>query len=233
MSGITAWLKQLDYESLLQTAITALAALVCIIFHEMSHGFVAYKLGDPTAKRAGRLSLNPLKHIDLIGLVCMVVFHFGWAKPVPVDARNFKHIRRDFALTALAGPLSNLLLAVVSITIYSGLYGMYAYFSWNSWTIYVIYFFLCVGMLSVSLAVFNLLPVPPLDGAKVLFSFLPQKWYYWLLRYERYGFLLLAALLFFGVLDAPLNFLSDGLLNWLVDICWWPVKLIGSLVGQE
>lgn len=233
MDGIIAWLKQLDIESLLETAIAALAALVCIIFHEISHGFVAYKLGDPTAKRAGRLSLNPLRHIDVIGFVCMVIFHFGWAKPVPVDARNFKHFRRDFALTALAGPISNLLLAVVSLTIYSGLYGLYCYNFWESWTIYIIYFFLYVGILSASLAVFNLFPIPPLDGSKVLFSFLPQKWYGWLLQYERYGFVLLAVLLCIGVLDAPLEYLSDGLLNWLIDICWWPVRLIGSLVGQE
>lgn len=116
MNGFSAWLEQLQYERLLDLVVTVAAALLCITIHETCHGWAAYRLGDPTAKQAGRLTLNPLRHIDLLGLVCMAVAHFGWAKPVPINPGNFRHFRRDTAITALAGPLSNLVLAVLLIT---------------------------------------------------------------------------------------------------------------------
>ena len=109
MDGFVAWLKQLQFDGVWQTAVLVAASLLCITFHETCHGLVAYWLGDPTAKRAGRLTLNPLRHIDIGGLLMMALFRFGWAKPVPVDMRYFKHPKRDMALTAAAGPLSNIL----------------------------------------------------------------------------------------------------------------------------
>ena len=114
MSAFRAWLAQLQFDGVWQTAVLVAASLLCITFHETCHGFVAYRLGDDTAKRAGRLTLNPLKHVDLPGLVMMAIFRFGWAKPVPVDMRKFRHPKRDMALTALAGPVSNVLLAYVA-----------------------------------------------------------------------------------------------------------------------
>ena len=115
MGSFQSWLNQLNYEKLLELAITLVAAMVCIIPHEVSHGYAAYRLGDPTAKHAGRLTMNPLRHIDPVGLLVMAVAHFGWAKPVPVDPRYFKKPKQGMALTALAGPVSNLLLALLAL----------------------------------------------------------------------------------------------------------------------
>ena len=122
MDGFVAWLKQLQFDGVWQTAVLVAASLLCITFHEVSHGWVAYRLGDPTAKDAGRLTLNPLKHIDMMGLLMMVVFKFGWAKPVPVNMMRFRNPKRGMALTALAGPVSNVLLALVFLFLYGLLY---------------------------------------------------------------------------------------------------------------
>lgn len=226
MSAFQSWLNQLEYEKLLELLITVAAALVCITLHEVSHGYAAYRLGDPTAKNAGRLSLNPIRHMDWFGLLSMALLGFGWAKPVPIDPGNFKHFRRDTALTALAGPVANVLITAVALTCYSGLAGLSYDLGQPQWLRYAAQFFLYTATLSASLAVFNLIPVPPLDGSKVLFALLPSKSYAWLLRYERYGFFLMAVLLFVGVLDGPLVFLRQGLLNLLWPACSWPLRLL-------
>jgi len=187
-------------------------ALLCITVHELAHGFTAYKLGDRTAKDLGRLTLNPIKHIDPIGLLMMLLIGFGWAKPVPVDIRNFKHPKWYMAVTAFAGPLSNIILAVV-IIFTLGLFttslgvivdpntGQLFYTSETGLTIYTM--ISSAVFLSVALAVFNMLPLPPLDGSKVLFSLFPEHIYYKILRYERYGIILLLVLmnseLLFGI----------------------------------
>ena len=119
MGSFQSWLDQLNYEKLLELAITLVAAMVCIIPHEVSHGYAAYRLGDPTAKNAGRLTMNPLRHIDPVGLLVMAVAHFGWAKPVPIQPGNFKHIRRDTAITALAGPVANVAITMLALMLYS------------------------------------------------------------------------------------------------------------------
>lgn len=135
MDGFVAWLKQLQFDGVWQTAVLVAASLLCITFHETCHGLVAYWLGDPTAKRAGRLTLNPLRHVDIGGLLMMALFRFGWAKPVPVDMRYFKHPKRDMALTAAAGPLSNVLLAYLAVLLYS-VFAYWYYFS-GSTAVYV------------------------------------------------------------------------------------------------
>lgn len=214
MNGFTAWLSQLRLDTLWQTALIVAASLLCITFHEVSHGYVAWRLGDPTAKRAGRLSLNPLRHIDLTGLLMMAIFRFGWAKPVPIDPRYFKNRKAGMALTALAGPLSNVLLSLLALIVMEILGVLYAKHPGN--VLYILWlFFLYLSSMSAGLAVFNIFPIPPLDGSKVVFSFLPDRLYWKLMRYERYGMLLLAALLFFGVIDTPLGVLRDGLWNGL------------------
>lgn len=199
--------------------------LLSLSVHESSHGLAAYYLGDPTARSLGRLTLNPLKHFDLWGFLCMVFFHFGWAKPVPINARNFKKPRRDMALSAAAGPISNVLLSLVfgllllveclasktfvftSLTEDSISLG----FTLLSALCYILY----IGvMLNISLAVFNMIPIPPFDGSRILFLLLPKKWYFAVMKYEQYIMIGLFILLFFtsfvtNILSSVTGFLTD------------------------
>lgn len=197
-------LRSIDLSAVLSALLRVAAVLLCLTVHETCHGLAARALGDPTAKQAHRLSLNPLQHIDWLGFACMLLLGFGWAKPVPVDMRYFKNPKRGMALTALAGPVSNLLLAVALLLCGRVLYDFAPYTPfWDG----LFSFLLTTAMLSVGLGVFNLIPIPPLDGSKVLFALLPDRAYLTLMRYERYGTLLLYALVFFGALD---NFLGSA-----------------------
>lgn len=213
---ITQWLQQLELGSLVDMAVIVAASLLCITVHETCHGLVALWLGDQTAKRQGRLSLNPLRHIDPMGLVMMALVRFGWAKPVPIDMRSFRNPKSGMAWTALGGPASNVLLALVAMLIRACVYPFYLV-SASTVLFYSMLFLEYVVVLSAGLAVFNLFPVPPLDGSKVLFAALPEHWYRKLMRYERYGMLLLAVLLLTNILDVPLVFLRGKLL----DILTW------------
>jgi len=225
LEGIGAWFAQLRWEALWEGLITVLSCVLCITFHETCHGLAAFFLGDPTAKRAGRLTLNPLKHIDLFGLVMLAVAKFGWAKPVPVDMRYFKNPKVGMAVTALAGPASNVVLAAVALMCYS-VVAFYLNLVDSAFLYYIQLFFLMTAVLSCGLAVFNLFPVPPLDGSKILAAFLPDAWYIKLMRYERYGMVILMVLLTSGILDAPLSVLRDGLLDGLASVCFWPFDVL-------
>ena len=176
----------------LQYLVFALIALViALTLREFAHALVANLCGDPTSKAQGRLSLNPLRHIDWFGLVMMLVCGFGWAKPVPVDPRYFKRPKEGMALTALAGPVSNFLLAALLM-----LEGRMIYYHAPytvAWDV-VFNFLMTTAILSIGLGIFNLLPIPPLDGAKVLGGLLPDSAYFTIMRYERYGMLLLILL---------------------------------------
>ena len=228
MDGIAAWAAQLQWDVLLDLLVTAAAAILCITFHETCHGLAALALGDPTAKRMGRLSLNPLKHIDLMGLAMMVVARFGWAKPVPINPGYFKRPKLGMAITALAGPVSNIFLSALAACGYTAAM-FYAVWLENPGLEWVGEFFYLVFFLSAGLAVFNILPVPPLDGSKVLFAFLPEPLYWKLMRYERYGMLILMALLLTGALDIPLHFLRSGLLGFLAPISQWTLELLYAI----
>lgn len=199
---LEAMFRQMDVSSLLDAAARVAAVLLCLTIHELCHGLAALSLGDPTAKSMDRLSLNPLHHIDWLGLLMMFTVGFGWAKPVPVDPRYFKNPKKGMALTALAGPASNFMLAFSLILISKGIY-LYADYTpvWNG-----IYNFLhLTAILSIGLGLFNLLPIPPLDGAKVLGGLLPDRTYFALMRYERYGMLLLLLMSFADVGSGVIN----------------------------
>ncbi len=230
MNGFSQWLAQLDFSIVYDYGVVVLASILCIMFHEVSHGFVAMKLGDPTAKNAGRLTFNPLKHIDIWGLVMMAVFKFGWAKAVPVDMRNFKHPVRDMAITAAAGPVSNIILAFLALLVRAVVLYIY-YRTGSAIADFLILFCEYVAVLSVGLAVFNVIPIPPLDGSKVLNALLPQKVYYKILRYERYGFLVMMVVLYVGILDTPLTFCRSAILNGLSTVAAFPFYLLQHIFG--
>ena len=197
MGSVSQFVRGMDWWGLLTLLISAAAALLCITLHELSHGFVAWRLGDPTAKNAGRLTLNPIKHLDLFGLLMMLIAKVGWAKPVPVDLRYFKKPKQGMALTALAGPVSNLLLAVAAMLISKVIY-LYAPYS-AAMDVVFSFCLYTLAPLSIGLGLFNLIPIPPLDGSKVLAAFLPDRQYIAQMRYERYGILVLLVLSFAGI----------------------------------
>ena len=196
---------------------TAPATLLAISAHEFAHGLVSYWLGDPTPKRDGRLSLNPLHHLDLVGTICMLVFRFGWAKPVKVNPQYYKNPKQGMALTALAGPVVNLILAFLFLGIFVGLFHV-TEGSTEGILGYLMLLAQYTAIMNIGLGVFNLIPIPPLDGSKVLGIFLPQRTYFQLMRYERYGGLLMIVLLYTGVLSRPLGILRDGLLELMLRV---------------
>lgn len=188
--------------------------LIALTVHEVSHGYVAYRFGDPTAKESGRLSLNPIRHLDPLGSLALLVLGYGWAKPVPVNPYYFKNRRLGMAAVSFAGPFSNILLGIVFALVlrFAGgsLYGVFGGY---------LYLFLIVGLsLNVGLAVFNLLPVPPLDGSKLLMSALPASARVAMSGFERYGIFVLLLLSFTGLLDRPLSFLMGLVLNFIMFI---------------
>ena len=184
-----------------QLILTVMAALVALTIHEFAHGYVAYKLGDDTAKSLGRLSLNPVKHLDPLGAMCMVLFHFGWAKPVPINPRNFKNPRKGFALTAIAGPATNLIIGFFTAFFY-----LLASFNFKqtdsvflnnlqeNLILFLVYFF----SINIGLAIFNLIPVPPFDGSRILNVVLPDRLYFKVMRYEKQIYWGVIAWLFLG-----------------------------------
>lgn len=205
--------SELFYE-IIDLIITVPIVLVALTFHEVSHGFVAYKLGDTTAKRMGRLTLNPLKHLDVVGTLCMILCHFGWAKPVPVDMRQFRNPKRDMAFCALAGPLSNLILGFLGAFIYWLFAVLFPEMMLSNY--YFSYFLSLFGILNIYLAIFNLIPVPPFDGSRILTAFLSDKYYIRLLQNERK-----IALGFFLVLILDSYILGGYLTSGLADIVYW------------
>lgn len=203
---LQAFWEQFNWSALLDAVLRILSVLICLTVHETSHGLATYALGDPTAKRMKRLSFNPLHHIDWLGLASMFLCGFGWAKPVPVDMRHFKNPRFGMAVTALAGPVSNFLLALILMFCASLVkIPVIAVVTPGSM---LVGFLLSTAIMSIGLGLFNLVPIPPLDGSKVLFSILPERAYYILMRFERYGMLLLMLIIW---LDLGGNYLSDAI----------------------
>lgn len=213
-----------DFEPLLILLLSLIPSLFSITVHECCHGLTALYFGDDTAKRSGRLSLNPLRHADWFGLAMMAVFHVGWAKPVPVNMYRMKNPKRDMALTALAGPVSNFLLAFVFMFLYGALY---IPFSKNAVGRYFLQMLTVGGQINIGLAVFNFIPIPPLDGSKILFSLISDEAYAKLMHYEKYGFLVLIVLVSTGILGSPLNRMISFLLTQIyLPTAQWACRLV-------
>ena len=172
--------------------------LFSLTIHEYAHALVAYRLGDDTAKRQGRLSLNPLVHLDVLGTLLLFIVHFGWAKPVPVDPRNFRNPKKDMLMVAIAGPISNILTAIAAAVILKAVFENFAAIPPGSGVdvaVRMLVWFMYIGIV---LAVFNMIPVPPLDGSRVLYGLLPDSLAYRYARFETYGIFILFAFFLFG-----------------------------------
>lgn len=215
MNSLSELWNSLDLAALLSAVLRVFGVLLCLSVHETCHGLAALALGDRTAKSEHRLSLNPLQHIDWFGFAAMLLLGFGWAKPVPVDMRYFKNPKRGMALTALAGPVSNLVFTVILLLFGRCVY-LYAPYTaaWN--TLYM--FLMRTAIMSVGLALFNLLPLPPLDGSKVAAALLPDRWYLHLMRYERYGMIALLLFVWLGAGDRLLGQGISAVYNFLLKL---------------
>ena len=201
-------------------------AIIAIVLHELSHGLVSYWLGDPTPKETGRLSINPSNHIDIMGAICLVLFGFGWAKPVMVNPSYYRKLKLGMTLVALAGPLMNFLVMILSfffmwltlkITIWTNM--------WDSVLLEIVYnFFDYLAIINLGLGLFNLIPIPPLDGSKVIGVILPEKAYEEYMGYQRYGmFFMMGLLILLNVLDtyginSPLDSLMNAIYNFFYNI---------------
>ncbi len=210
-----------------------LVLFTAITIHEYAHGFVADRLGDPTPRNSGRLTLNPISHLDPIGALCMIIFGFGWAKPVPFNPYYFRNRKRDTALVALAGPAANVALAFASTVVYVPLAVLYYMSGYNGILGFVVGTLQSLVSLNIGFAVFNLIPFPPLDGSKILGAALPNSTYMKLLEYERFGFPVLLILSATGVLGRALGVIINPVYrmwavfaNFLLDLV---LRLMGGL----
>ena len=187
----------------MQIVYLVVSLVLAISFHECAHGYIAMVLGDPTAKLRGRVTINPLKHLDLIGTIMIFIAGFGWGKPVPVNPHNFKDYKKGEALTALAGPMSNFILALIS--------AFFVRYMPDSLPVFIIQFLQVFILLNVALMCFNLIPIPPLDGSKIMFLFLSDKHYALRPKLERNGPMILLGVIFLG------RFINLPILFWILD----------------
>lgn len=215
-----------DFSEIIIMFLSSLAVIFFTLpIHEWAHGFVSTKLGDPTPRYQGRLTLNPMAHIDVMGAIGILLFGIGWAKPVQVNARYYRNSKWGMALVALAGPLSNVILAFIllicgNVLVFVGLTELAIVNQIHTFLWYI-------ALINISLAIFNLIPVPPFDGSRILFAVLPQKHYFQIMRYERYIFIGVFAIVYLGVLDKPLDFLTSRLFNAIYHLACLPFTFFG------
>ena len=200
-------------------------SLVIVVFsltiHEVCHGATALALGDPTAKEKGRLTLNPLKHLNPFGTIAMLLFGFGWAEPVPINPVRFKrkiNMRAGVAITSVAGPLSNFIISIIAALGMVLCLKFHTPGSEDTFLTILYNFFYMLHWMNITLAIFNFIPVPPLDGSKILFSFLPDRIYWKIMKYEQFLAIGLVILLYVGVLDGPLSFIVNGVSNGILSL---------------
>ncbi len=207
--------------------IRAIVLMTAIPIHEAAHAYVADRLGDPTARYSGRLTLNPMAHIDYIGALALLFTGIGWAKPVPINPNNFEDRKKGMAISAAAGPISNIIVATISLIITKSI-GYFSYSFGSSFvlsTLFTIFRTMC--FINISLAIFNLLPFPPFDGSRIFNYFLSDKWYFKIMEYEQYIFIGLFVVLLTGILDLPLSILTSAIFSVLDKLTFF-VDVIGN-----
>ena len=216
-----------DLGTVAAQVISILFVILCILpLHELAHAWVANKLGDPTAKLEGRLTFNPLASVDPMGALALLLFGFGWAKPVPVDSRSFRKPKRDMAITALAGPVSNLLAAFVGAVLVAVMEAFSPYNGFTNFVYNVLWYYVVVN---ISLAVFNLIPMPPLDGSRIVAAFLSDRAMYTYYRYQNLFVMVMFLLLLSGALSGPLATAQTFFANIIFSLARAPFQLFGLL----
>ena len=216
-----------DLGTVAAQVISILFVILCILpLHELAHAWVANKLGDPTAKLEGRLTFNPLASVDPMGALALLLFGFGWAKPVPVDSRYFRNPKRDMAITALAGPVSNLLAAFVGAVLVAVMEAFSPYNGFTNFVYNVLWYYVVVN---ISLAVFNLIPMPPLDGSRIVAAFLSDRVMYTYYRYQNLFVMVMFLLLLSGALSGPLATAQTFFANIIFSLARAPFQLFGLL----
>lgn len=220
--------QPVNFMSAMMQILAVLFVIFCILpLHEYAHGWMARKLGDDTAERDGRLTMNPLASVDPAGSLFLLLFGFGWAKPVPIDPRNFKHPKRDMALTALAGPVANLLAGWVGVIVYYII--QLGFFRETGMPGWLAQFLVAYISINASLAAFNLVPLPPLDGSKILGAFLSDRALASYYRYQNIIVMVAFVVLFTGMLGRPLAIFQNSLLNFVIWLGELPFRLFGVL----
>lgn len=216
----------IDIETILKYGVRVLIIFMILPVHEFAHAFAARKLGDRTAENMGRLTLNPISHIDVFGAICLFLTGFGWAKPVPINPNRFKHYRSGVVITALAGPVSNLLAAYVGEVLLKIIANVASEDSSVLASLYVILSYFVI--INIGLAVFNLLPIPPLDGSQVVMTFLPYKYRVKIDQYQMYISIAFIVIIFSGVLNTPIGFLQGCVYNAADFLTGWVDLIFGG-----
>lgn len=216
-------------ETILDYLIKALVLFTAVPVHECAHAWAAEKMGDDTGRKQGRITLNPFAHLTLWGSLMMILVGFGWGKPVMVDSRNFKNPKKGMVLTSLAGPASNFIMAFLSMIVYKVL-AFLSYAKDSSTLDMMATVFVYITLINISLAVFNFLPIPPLDGSKIFNAILPEKWYFTIMKYENFIFIALIILVYSGLLDAPLSFLQNKVIDVMLFLTGWVDNIMTLLI---